>query len=56
MNDVKLYIEDREFDGEDGGTVHFKQVMIEVSGIAVAIKPVFKDDKRLLVALAGRKE
>ena len=56
MKEVKLYIENREFEGEDGGMVHFKQVMLEVAGIAVAIKPVFKDDKRLLVALADRKE
>jgi hypothetical protein len=56
MKEVKLYIENREFEGEDGSTVHFKQVMIEVAGVTVPIKPVFKDDRRLLVALADRKE
>lgn len=56
MNDIKLYTEQREFTGEDGSTVNFNQVMLEVAGVRVAIKPVFKDEKRLLVALAGRKE
>lgn len=56
MTDCKVYIENREFDGEDGSKVHFKQVMLEVSGVTVPIKAVFKDDKRLLVALAERKE
>ena len=56
MNEVKLYIQNREFEGEDGSTVHFKQVMIEVAGIAIPIKSVFKDDRRVLVALAERKE
>ena len=56
MNDVKLYTEQREFTGEDGSNFIYKQVMLEVAGVRVAIKPVFKDEKRLLVALAGRKE
>ena len=56
MSDCKIYIENREFEGEDGSTVSFKQVMLSVSGISIPIKPVFKDDKRLLVALADRKE
>ena len=56
MNDVRLYIEEKEFTAEDGATVSFNQVMLEVAGVPVAIKPVFKDEKRLLVALASRKE
>ena len=56
MNDVKLYVENKEFEGEDGSTVRFKQVMLTVAGVTIPIKPVFKDDKRLLVALADRKE
>ena len=56
MNEVKLYTQIKEFEGEDGATVKFKQVMLEVSGITVPIKAVFKDDKRVLVALAERKE
>lgn len=56
MNEIKLYIENREFEGEDGSTVKFKQVILEVAGIAVPVKAVFKDDKRVLVALAERKE
>ena len=56
MNDVKLYVENKEFEGEDGSTVKFKQVMLYVSGVTIPIKPVFKDDKRMLVALADRKE
>ena len=56
MTDIKLYIENREFEGEDGGTVHYKQVMLESSGITVPIRAVFKDDRRLLFALADRKE
>ena len=56
MTDMKLYVEKREFDGEDGSTVHYKQVMLTVSGITVPIKAVFKDDRRVLLALADRKE
>lgn len=56
MTDIKLYTENREFDGEDGGTVHYKQVMLTVSGVTVPIKTVFKDDRRVLLALADRKE
>lgn len=56
MNEIKLYVENREFEGEDGATVKFKQVMLQAAGITVPIKPVFKDDRRLLIALADRKE
>ena len=56
MSDAKLYIEEREFDGEEGGKVHYKQVMLSVAGVSVPIKAVFKDDRRLLLALADRKE
>ena len=56
MNDIKLYIEKREFDGEEGGKVQYSQVMLTVAGITVPIKAVFKDDRRLLLALADRKE
>ena len=56
MNEVRLYVEEKEFEGEDGSIVKFKQVMLTVSGVTIPIKSVFKDDKRMLVALASRKE
>ena len=56
MNEVKLYVEEKEFEGEDGSVVRFKQVMLNVAGVQIPIKPVFKDDKRMLIALADRKE
>ena len=56
MNEVKIYTEIKEFEGEDGSTIKFKQVMLDVSGVVIPIKAVFKDDKRLLTALADRKE
>ena len=52
---MRLYTEIREFDDEKtGGKVCYEQVFLEVNGFSVAIKPVFKSDRRLLLALVGK--
>ena len=54
---MKLYTEQRTFVGEDGKPVEFEQLMLELQGgVSVPIKPVFKNDKRLLLVFADRKE
>lgn len=56
MYNARVFVEKKTFEDDDGAPVTFNQVMIEVAGVVVPIKSVFKDDKRMLVALASRKE
>lgn len=54
---MRLYTEKRTFIGDDGNPVDFDQPMLELQdGVSVPIKPVFKNDKRLLLVFADRKE
>lgn len=57
VHDMRLYLEKRTFVGEDGKPVEFDQPMLELQdGVSLPIKPVFKNDKRLLLVFADRKE
>lgn len=54
---MKLYAEKRTFVGEDGNPVEFEQLMLELQdNVVVPVKPVFKNDRRLLLVFADRKE
>lgn len=50
---MKLYVLEKSFtDAQTGETVVFPQAYIEQDGIAVAVKAVYKNDRRLLLVMA----
>ncbi|MBQ9099696.1 MAG: hypothetical protein IJY50_09755 [Clostridia bacterium] len=52
---MELYTETRDFDNQETGEkVHFEQLILRVRGFDIPIKPVFKSDRRLLLALVGK--
>ena len=53
---MKLYTEIKQFVDKEGNLVNFEQVVLSVNGFDVPIKPVFKSDRRLLLALVDREE
>lgn len=52
---MELYVEEKEFfDERTCESVVYQQVVLDVGGIRVPIKATFKNDKRVLLALARK--
>ena len=53
---MQLYTKINQFVDKEGTMVHFEQVVLNINGFDIPIKPVFKSDRRLLLALVDREE